>query len=112
MVMGGGVAEVQRHRILAMHFLDVVQAPGCLVQGFIPADRHPAVGGAFHRMAQAVRIVVQVLQGHGLGADMAPAKWVVLVTPDGQNLIAAMLDLDATHGFAEIAGVVMRLFHP
>jgi len=49
-------------------------------------------------MAQAVRIVVQVLQGHGLGADMAPAERVVLVTPDGQNLIAAMLDLDVHFG--------------
>jgi hypothetical protein len=43
---------------------------------------------------------------------VAFAEWVVLVATDGQNLVTAMFDLDAAHGFAEIAGVVMRPFHP
>ncbi len=111
-VVGGGVAEVKGDRVLAMDFLDVMQAPGGLVQSVIPADRHPAVGSALHRVAQAVWVVVQVLQGHGLGADMAFAERVVLVATDGQNLVTAMLDLDTAHGFAEIAGMIMRLFHP
>ena len=111
-IMGGGVAEIERHRILAVGFLDVVQALSSFVQGLVPADRHPAIGSAFHRMAQAVRVVVQVLQGHGLGADMAFTERVVLVATDGQNLVTSVLDLDTAHGFAEIAGMIMRLFHP
>ena len=61
MVVGRGVAQVQGHRVLAVFLLYLVQPLGSFVQGVLPADRHPAIGGTLDRVAQAVRVVVQIL---------------------------------------------------
>jgi hypothetical protein len=39
-------------------------------------------------IAQAVRVFVDVFQGHGLGADMAAAEGVVRIALDRQDLLA------------------------
>ena len=100
MVVCRGVAQVQRYRIVAVRALNVVEPLGGFIHGFIPADRHPAIGGALHRVAQAVWVVMQILQRHGLRADMPTAERVGLVTTDSVYVISVVLYLDTAHGFA------------
>jgi hypothetical protein len=81
-----------------------------LIKSFLPTNLLPTASGrAPHRMAQPIRIRVDVLKGSGLGADMTLAKGVVFVTFDGQDLLILVFDFQATHGFTEVAGAVVGL---
>ena len=53
---------------------------------------------------------MKVLQGDGFGTDMSVAKGVVFITLDGGDVCALVVDLDATHGFTEVAGTSMNLY--
>ena len=81
-------------------FLALRDAPPHGIPPGGPADRHPAIGGALHRVAQAVWVVMQILQRHGLRADMSTAERVGLVTTDSVYVISVVLYLDTAHGFA------------
>ena len=107
-----GVAEVSANTVAAVLFAYPVQSAGHQVKGFVPLHFLPAVGGAPYRFAQALRVFVEVLEGDGLGADVAMAQRIVLVTLDGGDV--AILDLDghAAHGFTQMAGTVVgAVFH-
>ncbi len=105
--MHGRIAEVERDGIVAMLGLDRDDARSDLVDGFIPADALPAAGRALHRVTQAIRVLVDILEAERLGADMAAAEWIVRVAADRQNLVAAQADLDAADRLAQVAGAVM-----
>ena len=97
---------------------------GTVLPGFIESHMHLFVGGAeldhlqlagvkgFDRLAQAVRVTLDILQGHRLGADMAAAEAVLGVALDRQDLHAALLirgsfNRQAADGLAQVAGTVM-----
>ena len=65
-----------------------------------------------HGLAQAVRVILDILQGHRLGADMSAAEAVLGVALDRQDLHAALLirgsfNRQAADGLAQVAGTVM-----
>jgi hypothetical protein len=100
--------------------LDSGQPPGGIFDRFIPLDFHPFIvvaflGGVFaHSLQgflQAIRAGVDILNTSGLGADIALAEDVILVPADGEDLFAIVLNLYAAHGFAKVAGSVMKLAH-
>jgi hypothetical protein len=78
-----GVAQVRRHRVVAVPPLQAVDALGRLVQRLVPRDGHEAAALAAHGLAHAVRVVVQVGERGGLRADVALAERVPLVTAGG-----------------------------
>ena len=113
-VVHGGVAQVDAQRIDAVAPGDFHQAPGGGIQRFLPAYLFPGrlagiILDPFQRPAQAVRVLVYVLQGHGLGADVAAAQRVVLVALDRGDLIAFGLDDQPADRLAQVAGPVVPL---
>ena len=77
-VVHRGIAQVDANGIDAIALGDFHQALGGCIQGFFPADLFPArfAVGVFHSLdglAQAVRVLVNISQSNGLGADMAAA---------------------------------------
>jgi hypothetical protein len=79
-----------------------------LVKSFVPPDALPTVRRPTDGISETVFIVVQVLQGDGLGADVPPAERVVFVTAYVQTLIRLNRDFDATYRLAEIAVAIMK----
>ena len=70
-----GVALVNRHGLAAVLFPHAHQPLHREVKGLVPADGLPVglaigQGDAFDGLAQAVRVFVQVFEGHGLGANV------------------------------------------
>ena len=98
------VAEVNRGRAPAVGLLDGGQALGRLGERLVPAHLDPSPRGAPLGTAQAVGVLVEVLEGDRLRAEVAAAERVVLVAADREDVGAVRLDLDAAHGFAEVAG--------
>ena len=82
-----------------MAALDIHQLGCDLVERAVPVNRQPFAVDLFQRRTQAIRIVVQILQGVAFGADMAFAVRVVLVALDRQNLLALGFDHHTAHGF-------------
>ncbi|MNJ66211.1 hypothetical protein D3C77_622690 [compost metagenome] len=74
----------------------------------MPVLAHPLV-----RLAQAVGVVLDVLQGHGLWADMAAAERVLGVALDRTDqrppvVFVADFDVQPTDRFAQVTGTVMQ----
>ncbi|CAI8723491.1 hypothetical protein EMIT0232MI5_110194 [Pseudomonas sp. IT-232MI5] len=111
-VMHARVALIDRHSVLAMTFLNRRQFLGHQRKRFVPLDRQPLATNATHWLAQAVRIILDVLQGHGFGADVATAEGVEGITLDRGDRNMAIgfggLDGQPTNGFAQVAGTVME----
>ena len=83
-----------------------------LGEGFVPSDPFPAAGGAAHGMFETIFVVVNILEGDSLWADVATAERIVFVAADVQALLACNCDLDATDRLAEIAVAIMnRVIH-
>ena len=95
---------------VAVHRL--AQPRGQQVEGLVPADRLPLVADTAHRLAQAVRVVLDVLQGHRFRADMATAEAVLGIALDRQDMAAvvAVLGFDgqAADGLTQVTGTVME----
>ncbi|MNN41757.1 hypothetical protein D3C81_1558960 [compost metagenome] len=111
-VVDARIALVDGHRAIAVSRLDLRQALGDQGEGFVPLDRQPFAAGTAHGLAQPVRVVLDVLQGHGLGADVAATEAVLGVALDGEDAAAAVflvlgLDGQAADGLAEMACTVM-----
>lgn len=73
----------------------------------VPADGLPLLAYPAMGLAQAVRIVLDILQGHGLGADVATAEGIVRVALDRADarrsvMIMAHLDVEPADGFAQV----------
>ncbi|MOA32053.1 hypothetical protein D3C78_1532420 [compost metagenome] len=103
-VMHAGVALVDRHRVLAVARLDIRQALGHQRKGVVPGNGLPFVANTLHGLAQAIRIVLDILQSHRLGADVTAAEGVqriALDRGDRQALAVGFGDLQgqAADGF-------------
>src|SRR5262245_3232896 len=102
--MGRWIADVDRHSVTSVPLLDFGEPRRALVDGFVPADLCPRVAGALERAADSVGVVVEVLEGDGLGADVAAAEGVIVVAADAEDLAVLVLDGDTAVGFTEAAG--------
>src|SRR6185369_10275697 len=91
-----------------MRGVDAFEVLRHLVKSLIPADAFPAGSGAPDRMPEPVFVVVDVLQGDGLWADVPLAERVILVTADVQTFSGQNGDFDAAHSFAEIAVAIVN----
>lgn len=79
-----------------------------LAQRFVPTDAPPATAGLAKGVAQPIRIVLQVGERGGLGADMPAAEWVFGVALDALDATSLRSDPDATCGLAKAAGRDVR----
>ncbi len=106
-VMHTRVALVDRHGITTVALADLSQALGDQFVGLLPADGLPLIAAAAHRVAQAIGVVLDVLQRHCLRTDMAAAEAVEVVALDRKDALAFGLDGQAADGFAQVTGTVM-----
>ena len=75
-----GVAEVDRERVVAVLALHPRDERSRQRDGVVPGDLlEAAVGRAPHRGPEPVGVLVEVLQGERLGADVTPRERVGLV---------------------------------
>ena len=113
---GGEQAEVVGRRIALVHGDGVAAVPaanlpetaGREVERLLPGHLPPAVGGAHHRVAQAVRVLVDIRQRPRLWAQETVAVWIVLVATDVGDAPVVDGHDDPATGLAERAGVQMR----
>ena len=87
--------------------LDGQQAFRGFFEGFVPADRLPAARRAPDGLAEPVRVLVDVLDRHGLRAEVAPAERVGLVAANREDRRAPHPDGDPAQGLAQVAGSIM-----
>ena len=111
--MHAWVALIHRHRVLPMPRLDTRKPLGHQGKGFIPANRLPFAAHPPHGLVQAVRVILDVLQGHRLGADVAATETVQRVALDRGDRQATVFGLggfqgEAADGFAQVAGTVVE----
>ncbi|MNZ59188.1 hypothetical protein D3C78_772180 [compost metagenome] len=81
-VVHAGVALVHRDGVLAMALLNRCKAFSHQGKRVAPGNRLPLAAHALHGVAQAIGIVLDILQGHRLGADMAATEAVLRVALD------------------------------
>ena len=105
--VGGGVAQVGGARAAAV-LLEEGQEPALdLLEGLRPGDLDVHAVSLDERATDPVGVLVQLLQGRALRADVALAEHVVLVAPDAGDLLArgrvAQGDLQPAAGLAQRA---------
>ena len=77
-----------------------------------PGQFAPAVTHTLHRRPQAIRVVVNILQGYRLGTNMPTAERIGLVTLYGDYFLTSGGDLQPADGLAQVTGAIMhRLTH-
>jgi hypothetical protein len=109
--MHGGIAKVRGDGIPAVRRVNALEVLRHLVKSFVPPETLPTARSAAHGIFQPIFIVVQILQGDGLRADVPAAEWVVFVPADVQTCrlpLPPAPDFNAAYRFAEIAGAVMN----
>ena len=105
--MNRGITEVGSDGVSSVLGFDALEVLRHLVKSFVPADALPTLSRSTDRIFEPVLIVMNILQGDGLRADIPAAEWVVLVPADLQSLIAISSDLNPADRFAEIATAIM-----
>src|SRR5438132_5870656 len=106
--MNGGVTKVRCDGSSPVLRLNPFEVLGHFVKSFVPSDALPTMISATDGIFEPVFIIVNVLQGHRLRADVPAAERVILVTADLQTLAGVNGDFDATYRFAEIASAIVR----
>ena len=109
--MNGRITKVRSDGIPGVLRVNVLEILRNLVKRFVPTDALPAMMSAADGVFKPVIIIVNVLQGNGLRADVTPAERVVFVTADAQMLAVLDSDFDATYRFAEVAIAIMKGAH-
>src|SRR5262249_54223771 len=99
------VAGVTRHRADAVLLDHRGQQFGAAAEGRVPADLLPLPVDLDHRAADAVGVLVPRAEGGALGADVAAAPGVVVVTADAGDAAALDVNLQAAHGLAQRTGI-------
>ena len=80
--MNGGIIKVRGDGIPAVLRVNALEVLRHLVKSFVPPDALPTVRSAADGILEPVFIVMQILQGDGLRADVTLAERVVFVTAD------------------------------
>jgi len=79
----------------------------CKVIGFFPADFDKGTVHFLERTGHPVGINTEILQRHGLWADVPARQRIVRIGFHGQHRIAVMHDDQAAHGLADVTAAVM-----
>ena len=111
-VVHGGIAHVDADGINPATFVNPRQFTGGSIQCLFPTNGLPLVAAvglldAFHRLTQAIRVLVNILQGDGFRTDMTAAKRVIFVTLYRNNLAVFDFNFEATDSFAQMAGPIV-----
>ena len=106
--MDGGITKVSSDRIPAVLRANAFEVLSYFVKSFVPSDALPTILRTTDGMFEPVLIIVNVLQGGGLRADVAATEGIVFVTADVQTLVGPHSDFDPTHSFGEIAVAIVR----
>src|SRR5471032_629666 len=77
------------HGVLPVPLLNGCQTFGDEIKRILPLHRLPLTAYPPHGLMQAIRIVLDVLQRHRLGADVAAAEGVQRITLDRGDLHVA-----------------------
>ena len=104
------VARHHRNAVLAMCSHQRRQAPVDFSKSLVPAGLNKHAIAFDQRLAQAVRVFMQVFKRHALGADVASTKNIGIMAPDADDLAGPHLDLQPTAGFTQRADAVVRSF--
>jgi hypothetical protein len=91
--------------VAAVLLLDGRDTLAGFVEGFTPGDLHEALVGATKRRRDAIRIGADVLDGRGLGTDVATAQRIVLVAAHRDDAVVFDFHHEAAAGLAEHAGM-------
>ena len=67
----------------------------------VPSDLLPLTVDFDHRGADTVGVFVDGAERYALGAQMAPAPDVVVISPDARNAAVSDVNLQAAHGFTQ-----------
>ncbi len=102
--MDVGVAEVDTDGVATVLLLNGFEPLSNLVQGVGPGNLAPLAIHFFDRLAQAVRVFLQVFQGNRLGTDVTATEGIVFVALDTQHLAAIVFDDQTAHGLTQITG--------
>src|SRR3984893_4856486 len=109
--MNGGITKVRSDGIPSVRRVNALEVLRHLIKSFVPPETLPTVRRATDGIFEPVFIVVQILQGDGLRADVAPAERVFFVTADSQSCLLLLPPdryFNATDRFAEIAVAIMN----
>src|ERR1700675_1936219 len=106
--MNRGIAKISSDGIPAVLSVDALEVLRYFVKSFVPPDALPTIWSTTDGMFEPIFIVVNILQGDGLRADVAAAEWIVFVTADVQTCVGPHGDFDPTHSFGEIAVAIVR----
>ena len=106
-IVHAGVALIDRQRIIAVTLANLGEPVCHQREGFVPLNRLPLVAYPAHRVAQAIRIVLDVLQRDGLGADVTTTETVLRVALDRYDLLITGFDGQAANGLAQVTGTVV-----
>src|SRR5229473_8151066 len=106
--MNVGITQVGCDGIPAVLRVNALEVLRHLVKSFFPSEPLPTMRSAADGIFEPVLIIVKILQGNGLRADVPSAERVVFVTADVQTLVGLNSDFDATYRFAEIAIAIME----
>ncbi len=91
--VGGRVAEVDPHRVAAVASPQLAHPGADLGVRRGPGGRHQLAVHPVQRRAQPGGVLVQVLQGGGLGTEVAAAEHVGGVAVDAQHPLAAPVEV-------------------
>ena len=103
MRMGDRVPPIDAQRVIPIAALQTDDVVGDFVQRFFPRDGLPTVGGAPHGIAQPVGIVMNILEGVALGAQIPAAEWIRGIAADGDDMIPLDVDFQTAQRFAQMA---------
>ena len=106
--VNGGIAKIGCDGISAVLPVDALEVLRYFVKSFVPSNALPTILSTTDGMFEPIFVVMNVLQGDGLRADVAATEWIVFVTADVQTLIGPHSDFDPTHSFGEIAVAIVR----
>jgi hypothetical protein len=105
--MNGGITKVRGQGIPTVRCVNALEVLRYLVKSFFPPQPLPTLSSAADRMSEPVFVIVKVLQGNGLRADVPAAQRVVVVAANVETVVSLNSDLDATDRLAEIAGSIV-----
>ena len=106
--MNGGITKVSCQGIPTVGCANALEVLRYLVKSFFPPEPLPTVWSAADRMFEPVIIIMKILQGNGLRANVPAAERVVFVTANVQTLVGLNSDFDATYRFAKIASAMVN----
>jgi hypothetical protein len=78
-VMNVGISEVSCDGVPSVVRLNPPEVERNFIKSFVPADSFPTTRSAPHRILQPVLVVVKILQGNSLRADVTSAERIILV---------------------------------